>query len=109
VVSIGGGDEPVWAASGTELFYRTSTDLRVVSVASAGPELRVGRPTTLFPDPFVRDMGAGAAVANYDVSPSGDWFVMVTEQRPGGSSEVEQPGLHLVLNFFEELRARVPN
>ena len=106
-VSVGGGDEPVWAASGTELYYRTATDLMVVMVESAGPELKIGPPAVLFRDGYVRDAGGAAGIPNYGASPSGDGFVMVEE--PDAVVSAEEGQLHLVLNFVEELKLRVPN
>jgi hypothetical protein len=41
---------------------------------------------------------------NYDVDPSGERFIMVRQLDEGASGKVIW-----VLNFFEELRARVPN
>ena len=57
----------------------------------------------------MRDQGGAAGIANYDVSRSGDWFVMIAEPSAPAPSGEEIAGLHLVLNFLEELRARVPN
>ncbi|HUP51439.1 MAG TPA: LpqB family beta-propeller domain-containing protein [Longimicrobiales bacterium] len=98
-VSVGGGREPVWAPSGRELFYRRGGDLVVVSIEERALSLVAGSPQRLFPDPYVRNNDAGA-VANYDVSPSGDRFVMV---------EAPSRRVHAVLNWFEELRAHVPD
>ena len=55
----------------------------------------------LFENPrFVSDT---AGNPNYDVFPDGQSFVMV-----GGTPESRAPQLHVVLNWFEELKRRVP-
>ena len=48
-------------------------------------------------------------VANYDVSPSDDRFVMVQDAESEDAAVDEPLQIHVVLNWFAELRARVPN
>ena len=101
-ISVGGGREPVWSASRSEVYYRRAGELMAVSVGEAGSTLIVGTPRRVFADPYRRNIDAGA-VANYDIAPSGDRFVMV-EERSDARRRV-----HVVLNWFEELRERVPS
>ena len=104
-ISVEGGEEPVWAPSGSELYYRHDDELLVVSVDETGSSLSVGTPRHVLDDLFMRDTGgAQGGVANYDIAPSGEQFVMVDEPSRAGDQSVE---LHLVLNWAEELRARV--
>jgi Tol biopolymer transport system component len=103
-VSIGGGEEPVWA--GEEIFYRHGGKLQVARVEIAGASLRVGRPTELFEDGFVRDRGgAQGGMANYDVSPDGRHFVMVEEHRRDADTTSR---LQVVLNWLEDVKHRAP-
>jgi len=105
-ISVDGGQEPVWAPSGRELYYRHEDELVVVSVEEVGSSLSVGTPRHFIDDPFMRDTGgAGGGVSNYDIAPSGDHFVMVEDPLTTRDSSA---GLHLVLNWLEELR-RVPD
>ena len=48
---------------------------------------------------------SGASLANYDVAPDGQRFLMIqpTEQRAEAATQI-----NVVLNWFEELKARVP-
>lgn len=50
-VSSGGGDQPVWARDGSELFYLDGDRMMSVSIG-AGEEIRIGRPEELFRHPF---------------------------------------------------------
>jgi hypothetical protein len=59
----------------------------------------LSQPTPLFQRPYA--FGPTIGVANYDVAPDGERFVMVREA-PGSSR------LTLVLNWTEELKQRVP-
>ena len=98
-VSTDGGAAPIWARAGGELFYRTPTQIVAVRVA-VEPTFMVGRPRVLF---------QGAATAptqsarNYDLLPSGD-FVVLRSQDESASVHT----LNVTLNWFSELRRRVP-
>ena len=96
----GGGSEPVWAHGGREIFYRNGQGDMVA--------VRVETEPTFSPGPTGVLFSATAYLANvnhrqYDVAPEDERFIMI---RPVGG-DVEGR-LILVQNFFEELRARVP-
>jgi Tol biopolymer transport system component len=75
-VSVSGGDEPVWAPNGRELFFRSSTHL-MAALITEDPELEVLRRDTLFRDTYVLDIFSGG----YDVFPSGTEFVFLENLR----------------------------
>ena len=78
-----------------------------MKVDETGSSSSVGTPRHVLDDPFMRDTGGAAGgVANYDVAPSGEKFVMVDAPSIAGDEPVE---LHLARNWAEELRERVPN
>ena len=105
-ISVGGGQEPVWGPSGKELFYRHAGKLLSVRIAEEVGELKVGSPVALFDDTFRPDTGgAQGGMANYDIAPDGQHFVVVEEQRQNDPAGAR---LQVVLNWFEELKARVP-
>jgi Tol biopolymer transport system component len=92
----GGGDEnpPRWARNGRELFYRNGSKMMVVDIQTE-PTFTAGKPRLLF---------EGQYGAWWDVAPDGQRFLMVQPVEP------EQPAtqINVVLNWFEELRRRVP-
>ena len=105
-ISTSGGTEPVWSPTGSEVFYRTGTELMAVDV-DLGPPIVIGRPHVLFEDVYVRDTSGALALPFYDVDTDGERFVMVLP----GEREAEEDtfnGLILVQNWFEELKERVP-
>jgi Tol biopolymer transport system component len=93
-VSTGGGANARWSAKGRELFYRSGDKMMVVDVPP-GPAFRPGRPRMLFER-------SGNA---YDVAPDGRFLMIkpVTGNAPEQSAE-----MHIVVNWIEELRRRVP-
>ena len=99
-ISTDGGVEPVWSANGRELFYREGTQMVAVAVGTQ-PTFTAGTPQVLF---------AGAEYPldtsghpGYDVSADGQHFLMKSVPQDAGSTP-----LYVVLNWFEELKERVP-
>ena len=101
-VSTGLGTEAVWSRDGTELFYRTGTQLWAVPVETEGTFTR-GRPELLFDRPYLEHPNAGAGIPNYDVSTDARQFLMVR-----GGIAADTPGYVVVENWFEELKRLVP-
>ena len=96
-ISTEGGTEPRWSADGRELFYRLGDKMMVVEVQSE-PAFTSGRPQLVFEGPYL----LGTSVANYDISPDGQRFLMIKEE------EGQQDQINVVLNWFEELKRLVP-
>ena len=97
----------VWAQDGTELIYRRSAANSNRSLfgirVSTDPSFNFTTEQELF---------AGVAVVpanrNFDVLPDGERFVVVLPADQPNNPEGPQPRLHVVLNWFEELKERVP-
>ncbi len=70
-VSTNGGCQPVWAASGRELFYRAGSKMMVVDLAFTGMSARIGRPQTVFAGDYLE------SGTNFDVTSDGKQSVMV--------------------------------
>ena len=103
-ISTAGGNEIVWAHNG-ELFYRAGDQrekMMVVDIETQ-PTFRAGKPRLLFEATYAtRGTGSGA---NYSVSPDGQRFLML---KPKEQPEAALTQIHVVLNWFEELKRRVP-
>lgn len=97
-ISTDGGTEPVWNPRGRELFYRSGGKMIAVEITRQ-PDFSIGRVRVLFEGPYVSAQAAPRP--NYDVSPDGQRFLMIKES---GS----RPQLNVVVNWFEELKRRVP-
>lgn len=77
-VSVAGGLDPHWRASGDELFYidMATQRLTTVSVSRKGQHLEVGSPRSLFE---VRSaMLSAPYTSTYDVAPDGEHFLVRT-------------------------------
>ena len=53
-------------------------------------------------------LAAGGGAWPYDVTPDGRQFVVVTSADDADSETVPNPEIRVTLNWFEELRQRVP-
>ena len=65
------------------------------------PELIIGKPEELFAGAY---HGVSDGPPNYDVSPDGQRFLMV---KPGDQERTAAP-IHIVLDWLEALKRRVP-
>jgi serine/threonine-protein kinase len=100
-ISTDGGTEPLWARNGRELFYRNEDKMVVVAIATE-PVFKVGTRKVLFKVLFEKSRMSLPVHAQYDIHPDGERFVMIKRE------EVSSPQLIVVLNWFEELKHRVP-
>ena len=99
-VSTDGGSGPLWAKSGSELFFVDGDQQLIAAAFDADPSFRVLERETLF---GVGDYLVGRGVDFYDVALDDQRFLMArvrsdTDESASGSRYV------LVQNFFEELR-----
>ena len=95
-ISNAGGEFPLWAPDGTEIFYATKD--KIMSVSFQGePEVRLGTPQVLFE---WSSMLYDDFLYGYDIAPDGQRFLMIERGKP--------QSITVVLNWFEELRRHVP-
>jgi Tol biopolymer transport system component/tRNA A-37 threonylcarbamoyl transferase component Bud32 len=96
-VSQNGGNEPRWAHTGRELFYKSQGRLMAVDI-TPGPTLSVGLPHALFPVAAYR---SATNRKQYDVAPDDRHFVMIRDL-PEGEGDVV-----VVEHWFTELDAKM--
>ncbi len=97
-VSTDGGEESRWAQNGQELFFRFGNKWMAVKV-DAEEEFSAEKPQVLFEGPYINIPGY-----SYDVSPDGQRFLVVE----GPEQELAVGQLHVITNWFEELKRLVP-
>jgi serine/threonine protein kinase/Tol biopolymer transport system component len=102
-VSPDGGWAPVWSRDGRELYYLQS-DLAGSRVFAVGVDTSSGFhasvPVLLFEGPYA---GAGNQYGqSFDVAPDGRFLIAKLDE------SAPPPEIRLVLNWFEELKAKVP-
>ncbi|HEX9187895.1 MAG TPA: hypothetical protein VGB87_12515 [Vicinamibacteria bacterium] len=92
-MSTSGGTCPAWAPRGDELYYHSGNRVMAVRLETT-PKLRVGKPEVLFEGPYREGIS---------VSPDGERFLMIREERPSPITE-----LRVVVSWDEELKRLVP-
>jgi serine/threonine protein kinase/Tol biopolymer transport system component len=102
-ISTEGGTEPVWNQNGRELFYRSGDKMMAAEITTQ-PRFFAGKPKVLFAGQYQPSPNP-VANPNYDVSPDGQRFLML---KPSESAEAAPTQINVVLNWFEELKRRVP-
>jgi serine/threonine-protein kinase len=98
-VSSGGGTEAAWSRDGRELFFRSVNRMMVVEIETS-PRFTVSQPQVLFDG----DFHVSRTGRSYDVSLDGKRFLMIQHTRAADAT----PTFRVALNWFEELRRRVP-
>jgi serine/threonine-protein kinase len=102
-VSIDGGARPRWGRNGRELFYLDEANrLTAVQVQTSGRAFVYGSPTTVLETAYA---GPFENAHPYDVAADGQRFLMIKED---ASAAAARTGLIVVLNWTEELKAKVP-
>lgn len=97
LVSVDGGEEPLWSRDGRELFYRNGTRLMSATIRP-GVEFDNDPPKVVFVEGEWINLGG----YSYDRLPDGS-FVMIR-----GGDEGRPTTLNVVLNWHEELKRLVP-
>ena len=105
-ISTSGGAFPLWSPDGRELFYTEGTTVMAVPVDTSST-FSVGKPRMLFEKVCVPIDAAGPA---WDISPDGKRFLMIKQPvSTDAATAAEEPRrINIVLNWFEELKERVP-
>jgi dipeptidyl aminopeptidase/acylaminoacyl peptidase len=99
-ISTGGGNEPLWAPDGRELFYLRGDRMMVVDITTR-PAFHVSAPRVLFEGRFVPSPNG---VTGYSISSDGRRFLMVQAAQPEPPATV----LHVIRNWTEELTRLAP-
>jgi len=115
-ISAKGGLHPLWAPDGRELYYRSRTSLGELQQTGAGgralaersrvmavpietkPEFKAGKPHMLFEGPYFE------SGHDFAITPDGRGFILIRESE----AESGPKEMHVVVNWFEELKRRVP-
>ena len=98
LVSSNGGAAALWLPNGRELLYRSGGTVMSVAYKTAGNSFVTDKPRPWWSP--VR------AFAGFDVAPDGR--LAVTTSVAGGDATAREHSVVFIVNFFEELRRRVP-
>ncbi|MCX6549867.1 MAG: winged helix-turn-helix domain-containing protein [Acidobacteria bacterium] len=106
-VSSDGGQDPAWDPLGRELYYlapgQTPGTVRMmVAAVTTSPSLTVGVPRMLFSTSAI---AAAHPIRAYDVAPDGRRFLIQRRDKPSDRATTH---IEVVLNWIEEVSARVP-
>ncbi len=106
-VSTGGGNRPLWARSGQELLFLSSTgELMRVGVERSATWAATTPTKVLGPGHYYDGAGGYVGLA-YDVSPDGQRFLRIKEG-PGTDQTAAPPQVIVVQHWGEELKRLLP-
>jgi serine/threonine protein kinase/Tol biopolymer transport system component len=106
-ISHEGGQFPVWSPDGRELFFLNSEPrIMVVDYTAKGDSFAAGKPQ-LWSEKRILFREGGGPFPPYDLAPDGKRFAVLLYS--DGTAEHQRTiQLTFLLNFFDELRRRVP-
>jgi len=104
-ISTMGGSRPAWARNSRELFYLDGNNQMMAVPVQTSPAFSAGNPTRVFETHYLTPNNG----RTYDVAADGQRFLMIKgiegNDRSSGTFPVN---IVVVLNWFEELKQRVP-
>jgi serine/threonine-protein kinase len=104
-VSTGGGQLPIWSHNQRKLFFLTPDwRIMVVDYSAKGDSFSAGKPQLWF-DKSLAYLGGNYS---YDLAPDGKRFAVVRSARAAEQEQRPSDSVMVVLNFFDELRRKVP-
>jgi hypothetical protein len=106
-ISAGGGSFPIWSRNGRELFFLSADQrIMVVDYTAKGDSFVAGKPRAWSEKRVLLKEGGGP-FPPYALAPDGKRFAVLLY--PDGTVEQQRATqLTFLLNFFDELRRRVP-
>jgi serine/threonine protein kinase len=90
-----------------ELFYYVVPGTIVAVPIEPGPAFKAGKPHVIFKGNYLSPQ----AGLHYSVTPDGKRFLMIQGAQSAGNkatSTTQRPKINIVLNWFEEMKQRVP-
>ncbi len=103
-VSVDGGQAPLWAHSGRELFFVDGARNMVTVPVTAGAAFQPGQPHVLFRLSDDMYLGNPEYYTPFDISPDDTRFIMARRVQTAAEAK---PTFLLVDNWFEELKEQV--
>jgi serine/threonine-protein kinase len=105
-VSATGAQAPLWSPDGRELFYRNGDAVMAVKVET-DPAFKPGKPELLFQGKYIPHLENEGPT--WAIGRDGRFLMMKAVGSAGKASAAESPRkIHVVLNWLEELKQRVP-
>ncbi len=107
-ISLDGGVGPLWSRSGQELFYLNGGSQMIAVDYENMPTFSPGAQRPLFTKFASRILNPN--FANYDIDPGGHRFVFIKQVAFSSETDADARSakINIVLNWFEELKERVP-
>jgi serine/threonine-protein kinase len=105
-ISTAGGEIPVWSRNKSEVYYRTEEqEIMVAAYSVQGNRFSAEKPRRWSP----KRMANIGLTPNLDITPDSKRMITVMPVENDPHSGENQRHVVLVLNFFDELRRRIPD
>ena len=95
---------PVWSPDGKQLFFAYNDRIYGVGIRTA-PAFMASQPVEL---KLPGIMASSGSMRHFDLMPDGKHFLVVLPEGAGNPARQTPPQINVVLNWFEELKAKAP-
>ncbi len=108
-ISRKGGSSPRWSPDSKTLYYRNQDEVLSVSI-DVDESFKAGKPELLFKGDYFSPINPMLEYQTWDISPDGERFLMIKQDFSGddASGDEKPQQINVVVNWFEELKERVP-
>lgn len=108
-ITFNGGRDPLWSPDGQKIFYYSRGSLWEIAIEME-PEFIRGEPVRLFQCPYNPVVSMGFNYAFLDIDPDGKRFLGIQSIPKTNEESPEEPPtkINVVVNWFEELKQKVP-
>jgi serine/threonine protein kinase len=104
-ISSDGGSRPLWNRNGRELFYYVEPGTIMAVPVETGTSFSAGTPEMVFKGEYISPQSG----LQYSVTPDGQKFLMIKNATNVQDSSVQmRRKINIIVNWFEELKERVP-
>jgi Tol biopolymer transport system component len=112
-ISNNGGGLPLWSPDNRELYYRENDKVMAVRIKT-DETFTYGKPVVLFEGTYFwefTDESSNKQPFSWDIHPDGKRFLMIKPATAEGSGFQNEapPKINIILNWFEELKQKVPS
>jgi Tol biopolymer transport system component len=105
ITKAGGGHHPLWSPDGKEVFFIPGpAQFSKLSIRTE-PSFSFGNPVSVLNGGFIEE--GPVSTRPYDITPDGKQLIGVITAGQNKTGSPAQPQIHVVLNWFEELKQRV--
>ena len=107
-ITTDGGFSPTWVRERQELIFESLPSVLQAMAIATQPTLSRSNPVPLFSEQTIGGIFSTGGRRNFDITADGQRLVVLADAVANDEEGQESPQIYILLNWFEELKERVP-